>query len=64
MKEDSNEFLVTPWEVRGKVDYARLVAEFGLTPLNQELYKRLTELAGGTHKLLRRRIFFAHRDLD
>ncbi len=64
MREDSNEFLVTPWEVRGKVDYERLVEEFGLAPLNQELYKRLTKLAGETHKLLRRRIFFAHRDLD
>ena len=64
MREDSNEFLVTPWEVRGKVNYERLVEEFGLTPLDEKLYKRITELAGDTHKLLRRRIFFAHRDLN
>ncbi len=64
MRKDGEEFIVTPWEVKGKVNYERLVKEFGLTPLNEELYKRLTKLAGDTHKLLRRGIFFAHRDLD
>ncbi|RLG40820.1 MAG: tryptophan--tRNA ligase [Thermoproteota archaeon] len=64
MTGNREEFTVTPWEVRGEVNYERLVVEFGLTPLNKDLYERLTRLAGDTHKLLRRGVFFAHRDLD
>jgi len=64
LRENENKFIVTPWEVRGEVNYDRLITEFGITPLSAELYERLTKLAGETHKLLKRGIFFAHRDLD
>jgi tryptophanyl-tRNA synthetase len=59
-----NEMVVTPWEVRGKVDYERLIREFGTQPMSNELLQRLERHAGGLHLQLRRRLFFSHRDLD
>lgn len=57
-------FEVTPWEVKGKVDYDRLVKEFGITPINEDLLKRLKKHTKDLHLFLRRKIFFAHRDLN
>jgi tryptophanyl-tRNA synthetase len=62
--EEKNEMVVTPWEVRGKVDYERLVQEFGTLPLTDELLKRIEKHAGRMHLQLRRKLFFSHRDLD
>ena len=62
--EDKNEMIVTPWEVKGKVDYERLIREFGTQPLTDELKKRLAKFMGGVHIQLRRELFFSHRDLD
>jgi tryptophanyl-tRNA synthetase len=62
--EEKNEMIVTPWEVRGKVDYERLIHEFGTLPLTDELVQRIEKHAGGSHLQLRRRLFFSHRDLD
>ena len=57
-------YSVTPWEVRGHVDYDRLVEEFGVQRIGGELLEKLETLAGDLHPLLRRGFFFAHRDLD
>ena len=62
--EEKNEMVVTPWEVRGKVDYERLIQEFGTLPLTEELLKRIEKRAGHAHLQLRRGLFFSHRDLD
>ncbi len=56
--------VVTPWEVRGKVDYERLIREFGTQPLTDELLKRVAKHTGELHLQLRRELFFSHRDLD
>lgn len=56
--------VVTPWEVRGEVDYDRLIREFGTQPLTDELLKRLAHYTGEIHLQLRRKLFFSHRDLD
>lgn len=56
--------VVTPWEVRGEVDYDRLIREFGTQPLTDELLQRLTRYTGELHLQLRRKLFFSHRDLD
>jgi len=53
---------VTPWEVKGEVDYNVLIKEFGVEPLTNELIERLKKHAGVLHLLLRRGVFFAHRD--
>jgi tryptophanyl-tRNA synthetase len=62
--EEKNEMVVTPWEVRGKVDYERLIREFGTQPLTDELLRRLAKYTGLLHIQLRRKLFFSHRDLD
>jgi len=62
--EERNEMVVTPWEVRGKVDYERLIREFGTQPLTMELVQKLAKYTDGLHLQLRRGLFFSHRDLD
>jgi tryptophanyl-tRNA synthetase len=64
VSEDKNEMVVTPWEVRGKVDYERLIREFGTQPLTDELIRKIAKHTGELHLQLRRRLFFSHRDLD
>lgn len=56
--------VVTPWEVRGKVDYERLIREFGTQPITDELLRRIEKHTGELHLQLRRGLFFSHRDLD
>jgi tryptophanyl-tRNA synthetase len=60
----ANEMVVTPWEVRGKVDYERLIREFGTQPLTEELLNKVSKHTDKLHLQLQRRIFFSHRDLD
>ncbi|MBN2112277.1 tryptophan--tRNA ligase [Candidatus Woesearchaeota archaeon] len=60
----AEKFIVTPWEVTGDVDYKRLVREFGIKEIDAHLLKRIEKIAKGSHHFLRRKIFFAHRDLD
>jgi tryptophanyl-tRNA synthetase len=47
---------VTPWEVLGKIDYDKLIKDFGLKPLQPlpEIFNKQV--------LFRRKIIFAHRD--
>ena len=61
---DKNEMIVTPWEVKGKVDYERLIREFGTQPLTEELLRKLEKHTGELHLQIRRELFFSHRDLD
>jgi tryptophanyl-tRNA synthetase len=58
------EFVVTPWEVRGKVDYQKLIEKFGAKPISEKLLKEIKEITGELHLFLRRRYFFAHIDLE
>lgn len=55
---------VTPWEVSGKVDYDKLIKEFGTMPITDELAKKMEKLTGSSHIFLRRGLFFSHRDID
>ena len=56
--------VVTPWKVVGKVDYGKLIRQFGTQPLTKEILDKIRKYAGGLHYLLRREFFFCHRDLD
>jgi tryptophanyl-tRNA synthetase len=62
--DENGEMVVTPWEVKGKVDYDRLIREFGTQPLTEELLKKIAKYTGKLHLQLQRRLFFSHRDLD
>lgn len=66
-KIDDNGTL-TPWEVNGNFSdekYERLMKEFGAQKLDDNLLERFEKITGQKpHKLMRRGIFFAHRDFD
>ncbi|MFX1368188.1 MAG: tryptophan--tRNA ligase [Promethearchaeota archaeon] len=61
---DEDEMVVTPWEVSGKIDYDRLIKEFGTERITPALKKRIYKIAKETHVMLERDYFFSHRDLD
>jgi len=59
-----DDFVVTPYEVRGKVDHERLREKFGAEVLTPQLLERLATLTGGElHPLLTRGVYYSHRDL-
>ncbi|CCC80898.1 tryptophan--tRNA ligase [Thermoproteus tenax] len=58
------DFVVTPWEVKGKVDYDKLLQQFGARPLTSDQISLLNKYAGEVHPLIRRGFFYAHRDFD
>ncbi len=59
-----DEFVVTPWEVRGRVDYQKLLHHFGAKPLTPAELSLVEKYAGEVHPLLKRGFFYAHRDFD
>lgn len=58
------EFVVTPWEVSGEIDYDKLVKKFGTQRIDQKLLGRIQKHAGYLHPMLRRGIFYSHRSLN
>jgi tryptophanyl-tRNA synthetase len=58
------EFSVTPWDVKGEVDYSKLVREFGVSKLDDKVLSRIKKHTGELHHMLKRGIFFAHRDMN
>lgn len=62
---------ITPWEVKGataqdgtlvKIDYDKLMNQFGTEPITAELIERFERLTKRkAHLLLRRKVFFSHR---
>ncbi len=58
------EFIVTPWEVKGNVDYDKLVKDFGTEKIDDKLLKRIQKHTEQLHHFLRRKIFFSHRDMN
>ncbi len=60
----SSNFSVTPWEVKGKVDYDKLIVQFGTQKITPELKERIKKITGDLNVMLRRDVFFSHRDLD
>ncbi len=57
-------FSVTPYDVEGRVDYDRLEEKFGIRTIDESLEERIRKDAGELHYMIRRHIFFAHRDLN
>jgi tryptophanyl-tRNA synthetase len=56
---------VTAFDVEGAVDYDKLVKEFGCTRIDPDLIARFERITGRrAHLLLRRGIFYTHRDLS
>jgi tryptophanyl-tRNA synthetase len=59
----TDKFIVTPWEVKGNINYDKLIDEFGVSKIDHTILKRIEKHTGELHHFLRRGIFFAHRDL-
>ena len=62
MAED--DFIVDPYKVVGKVDYQKLIKKFGTEPITPDLLKRIKKHTGKLHFMLRRNLFFTHRDMN
>ncbi|KAF5372873.1 hypothetical protein D9758_001553 [Tetrapyrgos nigripes] len=71
---ESHDQVVTPWDVQGSVssdgkqqaiDYEKLIAQFGTRRIDDALLERFEKLTGHKpHILLRRGMFFSHREFD
>eukprot|EP00096_Caligus_rogercresseyi_P005351 TRINITY_DN2064_c0_g1_i1.p1 TRINITY_DN2064_c0_g1~~TRINITY_DN2064_c0_g1_i1.p1 ORF type:complete len:431 (+),score=115.17 TRINITY_DN2064_c0_g1_i1:48-1295(+) len=64
---DEADDFVDPWNVESKsdkgVDYEKLLKRFGSSPIDEELLARFKKITGKEpHHLLRRGVFFSHRD--
>jgi len=60
----TKDFVVTPWEVSGEIDYSKLIKEFGTEKIDDKLLRRMSKKTGELHHFLRRKIFFSHRDMN
>jgi len=54
---------ITPWEVSGDVDYEKLIKKFGIRKLDETMLKEIERHTGDLHFMLKRKVFFAYRDL-
>lgn len=57
-------YTVTPWSVEGEVDYTKLIRDFGTEEIDSKLLSRLKKHTKDVHYMLRRKIFFSHRDMN
>lgn len=66
MNDKEKEPIVTPWEVSGELDYEKLIKKFGTSPLTEDLIEKLKNIDPNNelHIMLRRGLFFSHRDFD
>tara|TARA_Y100000310_G_C20623786_1_gene784730 strand:+ start:333 stop:1454 length:1122 start_codon:yes stop_codon:yes gene_type:complete len=55
--------VVNPYDVEGEVNYDKLIKEFGLSQIDDNILKRIEKHTKELHPMLTRGIFFAHRDL-
>ncbi len=62
-KRKTKKAIVTPWEVSGDIDYKKLLKEFGTEEINTDLIKEIKNVLGDVHPLIKRRLFYSHRDL-
>lgn len=60
----TDDFIVTPWHVEGDIDYDRLIKKFGTEKISSDILKKIKKTTGEDHFMLRRGIFFSHRELN
>ncbi len=58
------EFKITPYEVEGDIDYEKLIRDFGVSKIDDRVLGRIRKHTKELHTFLRRKVFFAHRDLN
>ena len=60
----TDDFVVTPWNVEGDIDYDKLIKRFGTQKITSDLLTKIEKFTKESHFMLRRGIFFSHRDLN
>lgn len=58
------DFIVTPWEVAGDINYSKLIEKFGTYTIGDTLLGKIKNITGEIHPFLKNKYFFSHRDLD
>lgn len=56
--------VVTPYVVKGELDYNKLIKEFGTEHLTDAVLNRIKKHTKDIHFMLRRKVFFSHRDMN
>jgi tryptophanyl-tRNA synthetase len=56
--------VVDAYKVEGRVDYDKFAATYGLKPIDEGLEKRLEKYTGPLHFLVKRKIFYAQREMS
>jgi len=51
---------VTPWKVSGDIDYDKLMVQFGVQGMTDELADKIAKHAGFKHLQLRRGVYLSH----
>lgn len=46
--------VITPWEVSGDIDYDKLIKEFGIQKIDDQLLKRIEKHTKNIHYLFKR----------
>uniref|UniRef100_A0A1L8EFI0 Tryptophan--tRNA ligase, cytoplasmic n=1 Tax=Haematobia irritans TaxID=7368 RepID=A0A1L8EFI0_HAEIR len=69
LQDDQQEDIVNPWTVASSsdsgIDYGKLIERFGCCRINDDLIRRIEKITGKpVHHMIRRGIFFSHRELD
>ncbi|MCL4365539.1 tryptophan--tRNA ligase [Candidatus Marsarchaeota archaeon] len=59
-----DEYKVDAYSVEGKVDYEDAVKKFGISLIDDALKARIKNDAGDVHFMIRRGLYFAHRDMN
>ena len=66
--DETQEMVVDPFQVSGKIDYEKLIVKFGSQRITDDVLVRMKKLmvdpTRKLHRFLRRKIFFSHRDMD
>jgi tryptophanyl-tRNA synthetase len=60
----ADEFVVTPWHIEGDIDYDKLIERFGTQKISPELLEKIKKMTSEDHFMLRRGIFFSHREMN
>ncbi len=60
----TEDFVVTPWHVEGDIDYDKLIKQFGTEKISTELLDQIKKNTGEDHFMLRRGVFFSHREMN
>ena len=64
-KTEKNDFIVTPWDVSGNIDYKKLIEKFGTQYIDIPLLEKFRKVIGkDLHPWLKRGIYFTHRAFD